>query len=778
MAMMADALSVALAAHQSGRLGEAESLYQQILQRDPQNGDTLHLLGVLNHQAGNMDSGLSFIQKAIEQNNTIPQFYNSLGNLLADMGRLDESVEYFRKALELDPNLDESLLNLGVVLHQQSRLEEAVECYRKVIALNPGYAEVYSNLGNALKDQQKNDEALACYQQALALNELSMEAHYNISSLYADQQNYDQAVYHCKRAIEIKPDFAEAYNALGLLYREQGKIEEALAAYQSAASINPKLAEVFYNLGLLLGNISRTDDALLCHDIVLALEPEHHKAMFAKGICHFLKGDLAESTRWHNSAYQLKPENDLYKLRAETLCPIILENEDMANEYRKNLEKTLNHFLKNGLDFSLNDLPSFGVEPSFYLLYQGMNDLALKRKYGEIFETAFRKKWPHLMAPPKPSGNQRSKVGFLVTYRHEGVFCKLMLGYVNHLSRDKYDVTIICGSEVSVTALQSQITHPGTRYLVMPQNLEGKVKAIKAEGFDAICHFEVGTDAFNYFLPYFQLAPIQFSGMGFPVTSGISGMTDFLNSRYIDEPDVENHYTENVTVMDAMPAFFYRPALPSPLKTRSQYSLPEDKTLYISPQSLFKFHPEFDRVFAEILQRDPNAEIVLLEERAHWVEALKKRIAAHPKMAEVPDGMSRIRFAPRQNPVDFLNLIAVSDVMLDPFHVNGGITSHEGLAIGIPIVTYPSEHFRGRMTLSCYNRMNYRECVADSPEDYIDIAVKLGTDPEYRNQVRNEILNRNHVLFENLETVTALEQFLDTRLAQLKEVSPGGAEHP
>ena len=36
--------------HQSGRLLEAETLYRQVLQNNPNNADALHMLGLLAHQ--------------------------------------------------------------------------------------------------------------------------------------------------------------------------------------------------------------------------------------------------------------------------------------------------------------------------------------------------------------------------------------------------------------------------------------------------------------------------------------------------------------------------------------------------------------------------------------------------------------------------------------------------------------------------------------------------------------------------------------------------------
>jgi predicted O-linked N-acetylglucosamine transferase (SPINDLY family) len=47
---------------------------------------------------------------------------------------------------------------------------------------------------------------------------------------------------------------------------------------------------------------------------------------------------------------------------------------------------------------------------------------------------------------------------------------------------------------------------------------------------------------------------------------------------------------------------------------------------------------------------------------------------------------------------EFVELIAVSDVMLDTLHFNGMNTSLEALAVGTPVVTLPGALQRGRRT--------------------------------------------------------------------------------
>lgn len=52
------------------------------------------------------------------------------------------------------------------------------------------------------------------------------------------------------------------------------------------------------------------------------------------------------------------------------------------------------------------------------------------------------------------------------------------------------------------------------------------------------------------------------------------------------------------------------------------------------------------------------------------------------------------------------------------------------------------------------------DCVVSSPAEYVERAVQLGTDADYRAAIRAKILAANGVLYENKTGVLELELFL------------------
>jgi predicted O-linked N-acetylglucosamine transferase (SPINDLY family) len=131
-----------------------------------------------------------------------------------------------------------------------------------------------------------------------------------------------------------------------------------------------------------------------------------------------------------------------------------------------------------------------------------------------------------------------------------------------------------------------------------------------------------------------------------------------------------------------------------------------------------------------------------------------------------PDIAARIVVLPTLSRADFVALLAASDVMLDPLHYSGGNTSLEAFSVGTPIVTWPGAFMRGRHTHGFYRLMGLDDCIARGPAHYVELAVRLGTDPAWRAAVSGRIVAASGVLFENLESVRGLEAFLGDAVAR------------
>ena len=86
--------------HQAGNLDQAEQLYRQLLQAEPQHAEALHLLGVLSSQQGRHDSAILFIQQALAVSPEVAHFHNNLGFAHQELGQWKEAATHYRQAIQ------------------------------------------------------------------------------------------------------------------------------------------------------------------------------------------------------------------------------------------------------------------------------------------------------------------------------------------------------------------------------------------------------------------------------------------------------------------------------------------------------------------------------------------------------------------------------------------------------------------------------------------------------------------------------------------------------
>jgi protein O-GlcNAc transferase len=183
--------------------------------------------------------------------------------------------------------------------------------------------------------------------------------------------------------------------------------------------------------------------------------------------------------------------------------------------------------------------------------------------------------------------------------------------------------------------------------------------------------------------------------------------------------------------------------------------LQDDAHVYACPQMLFKFHPDFDAALAGILRGDERAIVVTIESKyPEWMELLRQRWSRM-----MPDMTARIRFLPKMPRSDFMELLAGSDVMLDPFPFGGGHTSYEALAIGLPVVSLPGQFLRSRLTYAMYQQMGYTELLSQDTNNYVGKALRLGLDAKEHAMASAAILESSGTLYNDAAVVRELEDF-------------------
>ena len=538
--------------------------------------------------------------------------------------------------------------------------------------------------------------------------------------------------------------------------QQVGVLDVAVQAFGKAVTLASHAPEVRIQYALALQEMNRMEETAAQFQEVCRLRPHDAESWERLGIAQQALGDPTAAADSYRRAFRLEPHPGTRIKLATLVSPIVRSREAMAAE-RKHVEEELDTLLADAT-LHIEDPMQEGLWTNFYFAFHGENNRSLQIKYATLFRRicpSLNYVAPHCGQPRPPDG--RIRVGLLSKYLCNHSIGRTSRGLFANFSRAAFDVAAIFIAPEVDDDYSRFIRQHAERSVVVPQSLAEARRQIAALGLDVLFYQDIGMDPFTYFLAFSRLAPVQCVSFGHPDTTGIPTLDYFVSNDLYESPAANEHYSERLFLLHDLGslAYYYRPKLPQPSKRRVDFGLAEVDHLYICPQSLFKFHPDMDELIAGILRRDERGKVLLIEGAVGcWTDLLRRRWAA-----VIPDVLDRIAFLPRQDSPNYLNLIALADVMLDTVHFNGMNTSLEALAVGTPVVTWPREFQRGRHTQAMYRKMGLMDCVVSSAGNYVELAVRLANDGEYRRTIHQEIMRRNDVLFEDIQVVREFERF-------------------
>lgn len=254
------ALNHAMTLHRNGRMGEAESLYVEILRISPDSHDVKHLLGLAQFDLGRRDEGVRLMEEALAANPGATHYYNNLGSRLIDKGDLAAAEQVLRQGAVRSPSCASTRYNLGNALIRQRKWQEAVECYRAALALKPDFDLCELQLGMALHGGGWRQEALQHYRGVLERRPREYAIWINYGALLQSESDLDGAIEAFRRAAEIMPDDATSLNNLAVALKDRGDGVEAVRLLRRCTALRPEAADISSNLILTMHYVPETTD--------------------------------------------------------------------------------------------------------------------------------------------------------------------------------------------------------------------------------------------------------------------------------------------------------------------------------------------------------------------------------------------------------------------------------------------------------------------------------------------------------------------------------------
>ncbi|MGE3727605.1 MAG: tetratricopeptide repeat protein, partial [Candidatus Sericytochromatia bacterium] len=592
-------------------------------------------------------------------------------------------------------------------------------------------AEVYFQAAQTLQTQGQLEAAVSQYQQALQRDPRLAEGYFQLGQLQQTLGQPVQAVQNLLKYVQFCPDRADVYLVIGNLLLFLNQHEQAQRYFLKALEIEPGHPEA---LSAWLSFKTDHDPAKML-DLLLSMaqsQPELRSTIACQ------VGRMMETI--HNSqdaakCYALALEDPLlserqaWELKSQVLVPVIPPDKAYQEKYLQATQAWLAQWEQAPAPETPLILPDFSNADPYFLSWQPLEGMAYtylnpyreRQRLGAIF-----KRWlPVLPTTQRVKlRSQRRRVGFVLG--PSGAVLNFMVGLLQRLPPTELDIHILHTHRISAAHFSKEQLRPEFSYHLLADELATAYQQVLALDLDILYLTEPNAQqSLQAVLSAFRLAPVQVTSWLSSGSTGQPYMDYFLSSHLLEQAEnPQRFYSEQLVLHSTIPTYFFRPKTVN-LYTRTDYGLPEEGHLYLCPHVMNKIQPDLDPIFAGILRQDPLGHLVLLTnpDNVHYRRILVQRFEN-----SFPDLMPRIWFLPYLKPQEYLNLLTLGDVMLDPLYFGGGTTTYEALSAGIPIITWPADRLHGRITHACYLKMGLSDCVAHSADDYIHKAVSLGTD--------------------------------------------------
>ena len=544
------------------------------------------------------------------------------------------------------------------------------------------------------------------------MNKISTEKLFKIAYSYLQNKNYIKSIELFKKIQVNYPNNLSVLRNLSHAYAFSGDFINAENTIKNIIKLNENEPYIFQFLASILRNQDKIEEMI---------------SLIDKG----LKKNLM---------------NPKWKYQKDLLFPIIMKDNKEIHKYREKVSNCYDQILKNNEELNY-DNDQIIQTPHYEMSYNQHDNLelniksvkALRKIYKELNETSVEDK----------NKNEKIKIGFISEFFTNHTIGRLFKNIIFSLDQSKFNIFVFHSNKTKKNEIFNEFVEKEKKgYLkniTLPKKLNEKIKIFKKEKFHILFYPDIGMSVEMYYLSLIRLAKYQIMSWGHPETTGSESIDYFLCSKTLITYETAKSYSEKLLLMDQLPMIYEIPNVENKLNDKSL----SKNNIYSCPQTMFKFHPDFDHILSEILKKDKKGILYLIKDtnKVYY----HKLIERFKKIKNFD--LDRVIFIDQLNRDGYINHLGSSSVLLDPLYFGAGNSFHESMVYGTPTVTMPTKFIKSRIVTAAYIQMEVdNPPIVKNEKEYIEMAVDFANAKDlsnikkyYREKARQKLFNTKNV---------------------------------
>ena len=749
----------------AGRLAEAEACYREVLAGAAGHAEALVNLGFVLCAQGRGGEARGVLERALAVAPEDADAHYLLAGVLAGSGESAAAIRELQQAVALRAGFEPAYCDLIVQLYQARRLTEAVSCCEAGLAALPASAQLYFYRSNLYLEAGDRSAALAACQTALRLEPGLLAARQSASRLLFEAERLDEALASYRAEIELDPQVALAHHQAGVVLALLNRYEEAEEVLARAVRLAPQNAASHHERGVVLHKLDRLAEATSAYAEAVACAPGRAEYHYHLGLSLHQRGLNRAALAALDRAIERDPgQAEPRWVRAMAFAAPFSESVAAREGERREFARALQEFAVWWEQSAADGAAFVGKVQPFFLTYHEADNLELQKQHGALCARAMQRWFERqrfTMEPRAPSA--RLRIGIVsADIRAHSVWVALIQGWLAHLDRSRFEMGIFClnGEQDAQTAWAKG---SADFFVGAPQSLHGWVEAIRRENCAVLVYPAIGLEPLTLQLASLRLAPTQMNAWGHPDTSGLPTIDCYLSAEAFEPPGARQHYSETLITLPHLGNPYRRLDVVAIAPDWAVLGIDPARPLLICPGSPFKYQPDYDPVLVALARRLPAAQLVMFRPVPGDIsERLEERLTrAFDEAALILS--NHVRFLPWQSLAGFHGLMRHADALLDSIGFSGYNNVVQAIECGLPPVTLEGRFLRGRLGSGILRRLEMPELIASSAEEYVEIVLRLVEDDSFARRCRQQISDRQGVLFDDVAPIAAFEELLVSR---------------
>jgi protein O-GlcNAc transferase len=753
----------------AGRHADAERCYRQVTESDADYPGALVMLGFVLREQGRVDEAREILEHAVSIASEDADSHYLLGSLLEAAGPRDAEIFHLQRAVELRPDFEFARRQLIAALLKSDRITQATQLCEESLAILPNSSELHFYRSKLYARAGDKASAIASCERALALNPAFIAAQQSLSRLLFDTEQFERAEVSYRREIELSPEHFGPRHQLGVVFNRTGRYAEAIELLKQAILLNPNSGVSYGSLGAAYTNLDQTsgETVALAHanyEKAVAVEPENSDLHQNLGESYRRGGRLDLALSSFDRAIELNPDNVKARwMRVMLWAPAFSSKDDADSPNRSGFESEIARFEEWWVKSETDGAIFVGDAQPFFLTYQEENNVVLLQHYGRVCAMAMQRWLDRQKSPPSMRPvEKRIRLGVVSPdiWLHS-VWMALIKGWLQSFDRERFELVVFSltdrtDSETTWASENSDVFVGG------PRTLTQWVAAIREQNCEILLYPAIGLHSLVMKLASLRLAPFQINTWGHPDTSGLPTLDWYVSAECFEPTEAQEHYSERLLLLPHLGNRIQPFNFSSIDLDFGALNIDLERPILVCPGMPFKYQPANDDIFVEIARRVPDAQLVFFRPSAgDLADILKARISNAFEAAglQAADHVSFIRWLSLG---EFHCLLRRADMMLDTIGFSGYNTAVQAMECGLPLVTREGRFLRGRLASGVLRRMNLQELIVQTKMDYVNLVVRLVTEPLFRAHIRNEIQQRRSVLFDDHSAMEPFQDFLES----------------